>query len=162
MGKLMLYVSFLITLSTACLAQISPNPTPAPIPSTPSTERAISTATAFMNALIRDSSVDSLINLCALPFCHDDSVILTTRAGLRAALTELVAAAAKGCARTHPRVDSAYVMDIRKEVLFDMVPINIYFTVVNLKMSFQGKDATRILILAVQITDEAKVVGIEQ
>jgi hypothetical protein len=160
MGKFLLYAALLFALSTPCRAQIST--TPPSIPSTPSTERAIATATAFMNALIRDSSVDSLINLCALPFCHDDSIVLTTRAGLRTALTELVAATAKGRARTHPHVDSAYVMDIRKEVLFDMVPINIYFTVVNLKMSFQGKDATRILILAVQITDEARVVGIEQ
>jgi hypothetical protein len=29
-------------------------------------------------------------------------------------------------------------------------------------MTFQGKDASRLLILAVQVTDEAKVVGIEQ
>ena len=101
-----------------------------------------------------------MINLCALPFCHDDSVILTTRAGLRNALTQFLTAAAKDGARTHPRVDSAYVIDIRKEVMFGMVPINIYFTAVNLKFSVQGKEATRLIILALQLTDEARVVGI--
>jgi hypothetical protein len=43
-----------------------------------------------------------------------------------------------------------------------MVPINIYFTVVNLKFSYQGKEASRLIILAVQLTDEARVVGIEE
>ena len=136
-------------------------PSRPPIPSTPSTEKAIAAATAFMNAIIRDSSIDNLINLCSLPFCHDDSVIITTRPELRSALTALIAAAAKDRGRTHPRIDSVYVLDIRREVLFDMVPINIYFTVINLKMTYQGKEATRLLILAVQLTDDARIVGIE-
>jgi hypothetical protein len=124
-------------------------------------EKAITTATAFMNAVIRDSSIDNLVDLCGLPFCHDDSVILTTHAELRAALTQLIAAAARDRARSHPRVDSAYVIDIRKEVMFNMVPLNIYFTVVNLKFSYQGKDVSRMILLAVQLTDEARIVGIE-
>lgn len=141
----------------------TPTLTPGPtnITPTPSTAKAIATATAFMNAVINDSTPDNLIKLCGLPFCHDDSVILTTHADLRNALTQFIAAAAKDRPRTHPRVDSAYVLEIRKEVIFDMVPINIYFTVVNLKFSYQGKEATKLLILAVQLTDEARVVGIE-
>lgn len=114
-----------------------------------------------MNAVLTDTTPDNLINLCSLPFCHDDSVILTTRAELRGALTQFITAAATERARTHPRVDSAYVLDVRKEVMFGMVPINIYFTVVNLKFSYQGKEATKLLILAIQLTDEARVVGIE-
>jgi hypothetical protein len=124
-------------------------------------EKAITTATAFMTAIITDTNANNIINLCALPFCHDDSVILSTRAELRAALTELIAAAAKDRPRTHPRIDSAYVIDVRKEVLFNMVPINIYFTAVSLKFSYQGKEASRLIILAIQLTDEARVVGIE-
>ena len=69
--------------------------------------------------------------------------------------------AVKDRARTHPRVDSAYVLDIRKEAMFGMVPMNIYFTVVNLKFSYQGKEASKLLILAIQLTDDARVVGIE-
>jgi hypothetical protein len=114
-----------------------------------------------MTAVITDTNTDNLINLCGLPFCHDDSVILTTHAELRNALSLLIAAAAKDRAHTHPRVDTAYVVDIRKEVMFGMVPINIYFTIVNLKFSYQGKEASRLLILAVQLTDEARVVGIQ-
>jgi hypothetical protein len=152
----MLYAAFLFTASLPSRAQ-----PPKVILSTPSTEKAIATATAFMTAVIRDSTIDKLINLCSLPFCHDDSVILTTHAELRNALSQFIAAAAKDRARTHPRVDSVYVMDIRKEAMFGMVPINIYFTVVNLKFSYQGKEATKLLILAVQLTDEARVVGIE-
>jgi hypothetical protein len=158
-------VLVLLAPSTLCLAQtpavIPGAPSNTVIPSTPSTEKAISTATAFMNAVIRDSSIDNLLLLCGLPFCHDDSVILITHAELRNALTQLIAAAAKDRGRTHPRVDTAYVLDIRKEALFGMVPINIYFTVVNLKFSYEGKEASRLLILAVQLTDEARVVGIE-
>jgi hypothetical protein len=124
-------------------------------------EKAITAATAFMNAVIRDSTIDNLAGLCGLPFCHDDSVILTTHAELRAALTQLITAAARDRARSRPRVDSAYVIDIRKEVMFNMVPINIYFTAVNLKFSYQGKDVSRLILLAVQLTDEARIVGIE-
>lgn len=124
-------------------------------------EKAIAAATAFMTAIVRDSTIDNVIQLCNLPFCHDDSVILTTRAELRTALTELLGAAAKERARTHPRVDSVYVLDVRKQAMFGMVPMNIYFTVVTLKLSYQGKEATRLLILAVQLTDDARVVGIE-
>src|ERR1700722_881174 len=130
--------------SIPCLAQtpaiIPGAPSPAVIPNTPSTAKAIATATAFMNAVIRDSSIDNLIDLCSLPFCHDDSIILTTHAELRTALSQLIAAAVKDRARPHPRVDSAYVLDIRKEAMFGMVPMNIYFTVVNLKFSYQGKE----------------------
>jgi len=148
MSKLVLHIVFLFAISAPCHAQ-SEN------------EKAIATATAFMNAVIHDSTIDNLLPLCALPFCHDDSVILTTRAELRDGLTQLIAAAAKDRPRTHPRVDSAYVLDIRKEVMFGMVPMNIYFTVVNLKFSYQGKEASKLLILAVQLTDDARVVGIE-
>jgi hypothetical protein len=152
----MLYAAFLFATSLPGRAQ-----TPPVIPSTPSTEKAVATATAFMTAVITDTNVNNLINLCSLPFCHDDSVIVTTHAELRNALSQFIAAAAKDRARTHPRVDSVYVMDIRKEAMFSMVPINIYFTAVNLKFSYQGKEATKLLILAVQLTDEARVVGIE-
>jgi hypothetical protein len=124
-------------------------------------EKAIATATAFMTAIVRDSTIDNVITLCALPFCHDDSVILTTRAELRDALTELLRASAKERARTHPHVDSVYVLDVRKQAMFGMVPMNVYFTVVTLKLSYQGKEATRLLILAIQLTDDARVVGIE-
>jgi hypothetical protein len=161
MSKLLLFFTLFLAVSRSCLAQ-SPGSSPLiPIPSTPSTEKATATATAFMNAVITDTDVNNLLTLCALPFCHDDSVILTTRAGLRNALTQFITAAAKSRARTHPRVDSAYVVDIRKEVMFGMVPINIYFTVVSLKFSVQGQEATKLIILAVQLTDEARVVGIQ-
>ena len=162
MTRITLHIAILLTLAAPSHAQNPPVSLSAPtIPSTPSTVKAVAAATAFMNAIIRDSSIDNLMNLCSLPFCHDDSVILTTRSELRSALTGLIAAATKDRARTHPAVDSAYVLDIRKEALFDMVPINIYFTVVRLKMSYQGKEASRILILAVQLTDDARIVGIE-
>lgn len=164
MSKFLLYFTLFLTVSRSCPAQ-SPPPAqslpPIIIPSTPSTEKAVATATAFMNAVIHDSTIDNLITLCALPFCHDDSVIITTRAGLRNALTQFITAAAKDRARTHPRVDSVYVIDIRKEVMFGMVPLNIYFTLVNLKFSYQGQEATKLVILAVQLTDEAHVVGVQ-
>lgn len=147
--------------SPPCPAQ-TPGTIPfTPILTSPSTEKAVAAATAFMNAVILDSTADKLIDLCALPFCHDDSVILTTHAALRNDLGQLITAAAKMRARNHPRVDSAYVVDIRKEVMFGMVPINIYFTVVSLKFSAQGKEATKLVILAIQLTDEARVVGIQ-
>ncbi|HET6253217.1 MAG TPA: hypothetical protein VFE32_04060 [Puia sp.] len=148
MTRLTLSLALFIATSSPCFAQSDK-------------DRAIATATAFMNAVVTDTSVDKLIDLCGLPFCHDDSVIITTHAGLRNALSQFIAAAAKDRARTHPRVDSAYVLDVRKEALFGMVPINIYFTVVNLKFSYQGKEASRLLILAVQLTDDARIVGIE-
>ena len=158
MSKSLLYFTLFFVVSRSCPAQ---SPPPTLIPTTPSTEKAVATATAFMSAIIHDSTADQLITLCSLPFCHDDSVILTTIAGLRNALTQFITAAAKDRARTHPRVDSAYVIDIRKEVMFGMVPINIYFTVVNLKFSYQGQEATKLVILAVQLTDEARVVGMQ-
>jgi hypothetical protein len=158
MSKLVLYFALLLTFSSPCLAQA---PSPTVIPTTPSTEKAVAAATDFMNAVIHDSTTDNLINLCALPFCHDDSIILTTRTELRNALNQFITAAAKDRSRSHPRVDSANVVDIRKEVMFGMVPINIYFTVVNLKFSYQGREATKLIILAVQLTDEARVVGIQ-
>jgi hypothetical protein len=141
--------------------QTTLTPSPAVIPHTPSTEKAIAAATAFMTAVITDTSADRLMDLCSLPFCYDDSIIVTTHTQLRNALTQLITAAAKERIRTHPRIDSAYVLDIRKEALFSMVPINIYFTVVNLKFSIGNKEASRLLILAVQLTDDARVVGIE-
>ncbi|HEV2354951.1 MAG TPA: hypothetical protein VGR89_11945 [Puia sp.] len=136
-------------------------PAPVAIPQTPETAKAIAAATGFMNAIVRDSSVGNLMNLCGLPFCHDDSIVLTTRDQLRIALTQLISATSRERARTHPRVDTAYVMNVRKEALFGLVPINIYFTVVRLKFTVGGKDAFRLVILAVQLTDDAKVVGIE-
>src|SRR5580692_511746 len=164
MNKSLLYFILFLVVSRSCPAQTTPpilsTPIPTtlipstPFPATPSTEKAVATATAFMSAIVHDSTADKLITLCALPFCHDDSVILTTLAGLRNALTQFITAAAKDRARTHPHVDSvilttravhrnaltqfitaaaldrarthphvdsAYVIDIRKEVMFGMV-----------------------------------------
>jgi hypothetical protein len=142
--------------------EISLTPAPGTVPQNASTQKAVAAATDFMNALIRDSSIDNLLNLCSLPFCHDDSVILTTRADLRNAFSQLIASAARDRAKTHPHVDSVYVLNIRKEAFFGLVPINIYFTVVRLKFTVRGQEASRLLILAVQCTDDAKVVGIEE
>ena len=141
--------------------QTTLTPSPSVIPHTPSTEKAIAAATAFMTAVITDTSADRLMDLCSLPFCYDDSIIVTTHTQLRNALTQFITAAAKERIRTHPRIDSAYVLDIRKEALFSLVPINIYFTVVNLKFSIGSKEASRLLILAVQLTDDARIVGVE-
>jgi len=156
---------FFIFSYVACVAQSGAPaygaPAPSVIPRTPATEQAIAAATAFMNAVVGDSSVDQLMSLCSLPFCHDDSVIILTHAELRTALSQLLSAGAGDRAKNHPRVDSAYVLNIRKEALFSMVPINIYFTVINLKFTVGGKEASKLLILAVQLTDEARVVGIE-
>ena len=163
--NLALFLALLLAASfSPCRAQnaISVTPAPGAVPQNASTQKAIVAATGFMNALIRDSSIDNLLELCSLPFCHDDSVILTTCADLRNALTQLIAAAARDRARTHPHVDSVYVLNIRKESFFGLVPINIYFTVVHLKFTVRGQEASRLLILAVQLTDDAKVVGIEE
>ena len=108
-----------------------------------------------------DSAASTLAGLCSLPFCYDDTVIVLTRGELGKSLNQLLAASAVAAKRTNPSVDSAYVLDIRKEVLFGMVPINIYFTVVRLKFSVQGKQAVKLLILAVQLSDEARIVGIQ-
>jgi hypothetical protein len=127
----------------------------------PQSLRAVAVATTFMNDLIHDSAASTLAGLCSLPFCYDDTVIVLTRNELDKSLIQVLAASAAAAKRTSPSVDSAYVLDIRKEVLFGMVPINIYFTVVRLKFSIQGKQAAKLLILAVQISDEARVVGIQ-
>jgi hypothetical protein len=170
MTRRITYMLFFIFSCFVCVAQSgAPGygapaygaPAPGVIPRTPATEQAIAAATAFMNAVVGDSSVDQLMSLCSLPFCHDDSVIILTHAELRVALSQLLSAGAGDRAKNHPRVDSAYVLNIRKEALFSMVPINIYFTVINLKFTVRGKEASKLLILAVQLTDEARVVGIE-
>ena len=127
----------------------------------PQSLRAIAVATTFMNDLIHDSAASTLTSFCSLPFCYDDTVIVLTRNDLDKSLTQLLAASAAAAKRTTPSVDSAYVLDIRKEVFFGMVPINVYFTVVRLKFSVQGKQAARLLILAVQISDDARIVGVQ-
>ena len=164
MTRLPLLLCLLILHSSLCLAQTDPAPVDptAMLRVYPESDKAISIATAFVNNLIKDSSVESLMNLCAVPFCHDDTVIVLTRNELRTSLLELLNASAPYREKNHPRVDSSYVLDVRKEVLFGMVPINIYFTVVMLKFTVQGKDAAKMLILAVQISDEGKIVGIQE
>jgi hypothetical protein len=157
------YILLLVSCCCASGAALAQSGAPAPgvIQRSPATEKAVTAATAFINGIIRDSSVDQLMSLCSLPFCHDDSIIVLTHAELRSSLSQLLTAAAGDRAKNHPRVDTAYVLDIRKEALFSMVPINIYFTVVNLKFTVRGQEAAKLLILAIQLTDEARVVGIE-
>jgi hypothetical protein len=149
-----------VLLPTLCRAQGDPA-LPAVAHNDPQSLRAVAVATIFMNDIIHDSAVTTLAALCSLPFCYDDTVIVLTRSELGKSLSQLLVASAAATKRTSPSVDSAYVLDIRKEVLFGMVPINIYFTVVRLKFSIQGKQAARLLILAVQLSDEARVVGIQ-
>jgi hypothetical protein len=150
----------LLLLPTLCRAQGDPA-LPAVAHNDPQSLRAVAVATTFMNDIIHDSAVTTLAGLCSLPFCYDDTVIVLTRDELGKSLSKLLVASATAAKRTNPSVDSAYVLDIRKEVLFGMVPINIYFTVVRLKFSIQGKQAAKLLILAVQLSDEARVVGIQ-
>jgi hypothetical protein len=165
MRRLPLYLLFL--LPTLCRAQgdagsaTAPATVPAVAHNDPQSLRAVALATTFMNDIIHDSAASTLAGLCSLPFCYDDTVIVLTRNELGKSLSQLLAASAAAAKRTNPSVDSAYVLDIRKEVLFGMVPINIYFTVVRLKFSIQGKQAAKLLILAVQLSDEPRVVGIQ-
>jgi hypothetical protein len=119
--NLRLYV--LLLLPTLCRAQGDPA-LPAVAHNDPQSLRAVAVATTFMNDIIHDSAVTTLAGLCSLPFCYDDTVIVLTRDELGKSLSKLLVASATAAKRTNPSVDSAYVLDIRKEVLFGMVPIN--------------------------------------
>lgn len=165
-SRLPLYL-LLVIATTPCLAQTdiaAPVPHPILHNDAPSL-KAIAAATSFMDSLIGNAPVETLSNLCSLPFCHDDSVIVLTRSELNIALKQLLSASAAISKNNHPHVDSAYVLDMRKEVLFGMVPINIYFTVIRIKFSAPGRaqdrEAAKLLILAIQITDDARIVGIQ-
>jgi hypothetical protein len=156
----------LCLVPSVCLAQVEATPTPPPVQHNDAASlKAIAVATAFMDSLINNAPPETLSAMCSLPFCHDDTVIVLTRAALNTALSQLLSASAAISKKNRPRVDSAYVLDVRKEVLFGMVPINIYFSVLRLKFSQPGrepgKEAAKLLIFAIQVTDEARIVGIQ-
>ncbi|MHA4807389.1 hypothetical protein ACX0G9_04765 [Flavitalea flava] len=125
----------------------------------PQSRKAITVASEFMKKLIEGAPSDSLVNLCGIPFCHDDSVVIGTRVELKKALEEVLSANAPGAKKNHPRVDTAYVFGVEKGILYNIVPLNIYLTIVNIRFTINGQQPVKQTLFAIQMGDEPKIVG---
>lgn len=161
MAKKSTYIVLFIFLSSVCAAQ--PNAgaidtTRANCENAPS-RKAITVATDFMNALIKGASSETLRSHCAVPFCHDDTILVLTNSELKKFFDDLSSASSQSILKNHPRLDSVYVYGVQKGVLHGIIPINIYITVANIKFNIQGQEPSKQLVLAVEMSDTGKIVG---
>jgi hypothetical protein len=122
--------------------------------------QAISVARSFIGGIITNVSADSLSSFCAIPFCQDDSTVLTTRQQLRSFFASLLPDFAASAKKNNPRLDSAFIYGVEKGVVTGLIPVNTYLAVVRIKFSVNGTEPVNQFIVAVQMGDEPKIVGI--
>jgi|GEM_PF-2865311 len=102
-------------------------------------------------------SVDSLVALCAFPFAWDRKEIIPGAEEFRQ--TQLRIIKEKGRNRVSA-IDSVYVKATRHEILDKVIPVDVYYVVLRLKITRSGKTKTENALFAVQVSGEPKIVGL--
>src|SRR6185503_19027683 len=108
MAKKSTYIVLFIFQSSVCAAQLNAgaiDTTRANCENAPS-RKAIAVATDFMNALLKGASSETLKSHCAVPFCHDDTILVLTNSELKKFFDGLSSVSSKSILKNHPRLDS--------------------------------------------------------
>jgi hypothetical protein len=114
-------------------------------------------ALEYCSMLMKGVSTDSIAAICTIPFSWDRKQIISDWETFHRIHREVFEK--KGINRPWS-CDSIYVMATRKEVLDEIIPIDIYYVIVRINTVGKGKERAANVMLAVQMGDEPKIVGL--
>lgn len=120
-------------------------------------EKAKSVVASFSRGLLSGGiTADSLLSLCALPFAIDGKRIITDINDFRKTFNDIIGSNG-GSPQIH--IDSIYVIGTRKEILNDVIPIDVYFIVIEIKIKKGDKEFEKSAGFGVQMTDKPRIIG---
>ncbi|MGC4104038.1 hypothetical protein [Ferruginibacter sp.] len=112
----------------------------------------------FTRILSKGDNVDSVINLCSVPFSCNRKEIIDTKGDLKTVFQKIVEDKGKN---RYYEVDTVFIRAIRREVLDNIIPLNIYYVVIRMKVMKNGTiRKSSPVLFAVQVTDDPKIIGI--
>jgi len=110
----------------------------------------------FATLFYQGNDINKLLDLCSVPFVIDGEEIISGKSELGKKFTESIDIVGKN---RQIDIDSVYIYGSRKEILNDLIPVDVYFIVLVLKIK-NGKDVfEKNGGFAVQIADDLKIIG---
>lgn len=119
-------------------------------------EKAKALALDYVRILSKGENPDSLVNICGIPFSWDRKRIIDNWADFKAAQQSVVAN--KGKNRQFI-IDTVFIKGAKIEILDDIIPLNVYYVIVKIKIARGDKEKTYGILFAVQISDNPKIIG---
>lgn len=119
-------------------------------------EKAKALALDYIRRLSKGDNPDSLVNLCGIPFSWDRIKIIDNWADFRTAQQSVIAN--KGKNRQF-KIDTVLIKAARIEILDAIIPLNVYYVAVKIKIVKDNKEKTKGILFAVQISDNPKIIG---
>lgn len=119
-------------------------------------EKAKSVVLKYIHLIAKGENIDSIMNMCSVPFALDRKEIISERAALKQKYVEMIAD--KGKNRVFS-VDTIFIRTTRKEILDNIIPLDVYYVVVKIKLPNETKEDTHGILLAVQMSDNPKIIG---
>lgn len=120
-------------------------------------EKAKALVLDYIRILSKGDNPDSLVHLCSIPFSWDRKRIIDNWADFKKAQRSVVAE--KGKNRQFI-IDTVFIKGARIEMLDDIIPLNVYFVIVKIKVPRNDREIKAEVLFAVQISDNPKIIGL--
>jgi hypothetical protein len=119
-------------------------------------EKAKALVLDYIRILSKGGNLDSLVNLCGIPFSWDRKRIIDNWADFKTAQQAVIAN--KGKNRKF-EIDTVFIKAARREMLDEIIPLNVYYVIVRIKIARDNREKTAGVLFAVQICDHPKIIG---
>ena len=120
-------------------------------------EKAKATVYNFVNTMLHEGNVDSMLSICSFPFIMDGELYNDVE---KAKADFLVMIKDMGAHSVKVTVDTPSIFGVRKEVLHQLIPLNVYFVINTLKFDIDGQIRAKRSVFAVQVSNRPKITGI--
>lgn len=119
-------------------------------------EKAKALVLDYIRILAKGDNTDSLVNICSIPFSWDRKRIIDNWSDFKASQQSIIED--KGKNRKFV-IDTIFIRRVRSEMLDAIIPLNVYYVLVKIKIPKEVKDRTFGILFAVQITEDPKIIG---
>lgn len=113
-------------------------------------------AQTYTELIAKGDNADSIVALSSIPYALDRVEIINHRDSLKKVFQRIFDE--KGKNRVFV-FDSIYVSATRREIFDKIIPLDIYYVVVRVKVTRAGKEKIRAILLGIQMSDNPKVIG---
>lgn len=158
MKHIKLFFTFILFVSNALYGQFNEEDSNVNkfTPDSAKVEIAKTLALDFIRILTHGEHLDSMQNICELPFAWDRKRIIDNWTDFNASLQSIVNN--KGKNRSF-LIDTVFHVSSKYEMIDKMIPIHVYYIAVSLTAPNSGSDKKHWIYFAVQISDEPKIIG---
>ena len=120
-------------------------------------DKAKSVAVSYMRLFAKGENIDSILHFCSVPFSWDRKEIISEQAALKQKYIDIIAKKGKNRAFS---VDSVFITATRKEMLDKIIPLDVYYVMMRIRLPGDPNGKVYKVRFAVQMTDNPKIIGI--